>query len=856
MKTQHRLLMATSIIALGLSAHALAQEAETDSSIRRLDQITVTAEKREQSLQDVPVSISVFTDETRQSLNLKTLSDFTNFTPSLTFSPQDDRVFLRGVGRQTNTNGSDPGVSIYADGIYDSSTSAVSKSDFFVERVEVLRGPQGTLYGRNSIGGAINVISKRPTDQLETEGRLYVGNYETSRAEASISGPLAKNINARLAGSVNRQGEGFFKNLAGGPSEGGAGDGHYYELQLDIQPTDTFSLWLKADSTETRLRRRTQNSVTPYDTATFLSGGIVPNPGYGFLQPGFVQLGSQQTNPALDDVWTFSADTQANSKTGDAYGLSGIATWSLPNFDVKYMAGYRTYSLDFRVDLDDTSVTSYDFPLDAADPLAGQVLTGGPNCQWLIENMGPVCGPATIYPSQKFILDEDKDFWSHELTLQSTTESNLWWVVGAYYYEENLKQINHYNNSEQPQLLQPINGPANPSGDFVDARSDITTQSYALYGQADFQLSDTLTLTGGLRYSHDEKSGSEGIRIIGFGGVDGFNVGASGSLTPALDFTSSVASASPAPGVVSALVIDPVSGRAERRLKNSWSAVSGTAGLQWQPSPYENYFVRYSRGYKSGGFNAGGVSQFPQTEEEILDAVEAGAKRTIADQLQLNATVYYYSYDGLQTPLTVSENGINITRFFNIEDTKAHGFELETIWSPTDDLRLMLSYAYNDSEIQKACCFNDVADPSATQPGAQPSGSLDLAGNQPQSLKGAKLPRTVPHKIGLNALYDIRLGDRGDLTLGGSYSWHDKTYHSVFNRPYNETPSFSQVDLTAVWKSPEDRFRVIGSVKNLFDVDGFDGASATLMQDPAGNIRQIYNYRNPRTFGIELQVKL
>lgn len=856
MHIRHTLLAAASAVAI-MICHETHAEDQEDTGIRRLEQVTVTAEKREQDLQDVPVSISVFTDETRQQLGLQTLTDFAKFTPSLSYSPGDDRVFLRGVGRQTNTNGSDPGVSIYADGIYDSSTSAVSRSEFFVDRVEVLRGPQGTLYGRNSIGGAINVLSKRPTETFTSEGRAYLGNYDSTRLDASISGPIANNLKAKLAGSVHHQGEGYFKNIAGGPSEGGAGDGYYYELQIEAQPTDTLSVWLKADAAETRIRRRTQNSPTLfYDTAPYPTGAILPGPAFGFLQPGHIQQGSAQVNPGANNIWEFSADTRANSKTDDAYGLSGIVTWSLPTVDVKYMGGYRTYSLDFTVDIDETSMISYAFPLDAPNPAAGETMTGGPNCQWILDNLGPLCGPAIVYPSQKFILDEDKSFWSHELTLQSTDDSSLWWVIGAYYYEEQLRQINHYNNREQPQLLAPINGPPNPFGDYVDARSDITTQSYALYGQADFQLTDTLTLTGGLRYSRDKKFGTEGIRVIGFGAIPGFTIGGSGSLTPAIDITSAVASATPAPGVVSPLVTDPVTGLANRHLKNSWEAVSGTAGLQWQPSAGSNYFIRYSRGYKSGGFNAGGVSQFPQTDKELLDAVELGTKQTFADQLLLNATAYVYAYDGLQTPLTVAENGINITRFFNIEDTRAHGIELESIWTPTDQLRFLLSYAYNDSEIRTACCFNDVADPQATQPGAQPSGPLDLADNQPQSLEGAQLPRTVPHKLGLNAMYNISLDDKGSLTLSGNYSWQDKTYHSVFNRSYTQTSSFSQVDVTAVWDSPTGRYRIIGLIKNLFDDEAYDGASGTLLQEPAGSIREMLFLRPPRTFGIELQVRL
>jgi iron complex outermembrane receptor protein len=143
-------------MALAGGAHA---QTQTKTGETTVDEVIVTAEKRSESLQDVPVAVSAYTAETRQLIGISTIQDLANFTPGLSFSGSQDRVFIRGVGRQTNTNGSDPGVATYTDGVYDASTRSVSASDFFVERVEILRGPQGTLYGRNSIGGAINAIA-------------------------------------------------------------------------------------------------------------------------------------------------------------------------------------------------------------------------------------------------------------------------------------------------------------------------------------------------------------------------------------------------------------------------------------------------------------------------------------------------------------------------------------------------------------------------------------------------------------------------------------------------------------------------------------------------------------------------
>lgn len=849
------LFLAASIVAISTASPAFAQVQEEPSADKRLDIVTVTAVKREQDLQDVPVSVTAFSDEIRQELALNSLSDLSRFTPSLAYSPGDDRVFVRGIGRQTNTNGSEPGVATYADGVYDSSNAVVGKSDFFVDRVEVLRGPQGTLYGRNSIGGAINVLSKRPTDAYSASARLSAGNYESSGVQASISGPIAKGVKAKLAGSYSKQDEGYFKNVAGGPSEGGVHDSTYVELQIDLQPTDSLSIWLKADTSDATLRPRRDNSISPYDLSPVPTGSLTPGTAYGYLQPGFTQLGTALTNPGINDIRKISTDTAGFAKRDDDYGFAGIATWSLPTIDLKYLGGYRTTDYNSMEDSDGTSITSYRFPLDAANVAAGQTFTGGPNCQWLIENVGPICDAATIYPSKTFGYLSERSYSSHEITAQSTDAGKAWWIVGAYYYDEDQHQESHFGNRAQPQLQTPYGAAPNPSGNFVTAISTLTTTSSALFGQMDYALSDTLTLTGGLRYSVDEKSGSEAIRVVGFGNVPPrFTLGGSGSRLPALDFTTSVASVSPAPGAVSAVTIDPATGFASRLLAHEWEAVTGVAGVQWQPTDNSNYFLKYSRGYKSGGFNAGGISQFPLTGQELLDAFEIGAKRTFGDEFQLNATAFLYAYDGLQIPLNAVENSVTLTRFFNIDESEARGIEIEGVWTPADDLRIILAYAYNDSEVKSACCFVDTVDPRASQPSARPVGPIDANGNQPQSLEGSTLPRTVPHKIGLAVSQGFDLGARGHVTLSGTYSWQDAVYHGIFNRDYNKSPSFDQMDLVSVWTSPNETYRVIGFVKNVFDEVGYDGASGSLVQVPFGQVRQTYVYTPPRTYGVQLQL--
>ncbi len=197
-----------------------------------LEEIVVTAEKRQANLQDVPVAISAFTSETRDLLGITNIQDLTDFTPGLSYASTLDRMSLRGVGRLTNNYGSDPGIATYSDGFYTASNVEAGKRPIHTERVEVLRGPQGTLYGRNSIGGALNVISKRPTDTFQAEMRATAGNYDTQIYEGSVSGPITDWLRYRVAGNAGGQNEGFFKDANSNETEGGQNDDMYVDAQL------------------------------------------------------------------------------------------------------------------------------------------------------------------------------------------------------------------------------------------------------------------------------------------------------------------------------------------------------------------------------------------------------------------------------------------------------------------------------------------------------------------------------------------------------------------------------------------------------------------------------------------------
>src|SRR5690606_3549324 len=217
MKTRHIGIFAASSACL-LSATSLAQDQDTQS--RLLEEIVVTSERREQSLQDVPLSITAFGDEKRDMVGILTIQDMADFAPGVSYNTSTDSPSIRGIARQSNIYTLDSPVANYIDGVYSGTVQDAGRRPIFVERTEILRGPQGALAGRGSIGGAVNTILKRPADKFGVEVRTFTGNYDAWGAEATITGPLTDWLRARLNLARTRQNEGFFENVSTGKTEG------------------------------------------------------------------------------------------------------------------------------------------------------------------------------------------------------------------------------------------------------------------------------------------------------------------------------------------------------------------------------------------------------------------------------------------------------------------------------------------------------------------------------------------------------------------------------------------------------------------------------------------------------------
>jgi iron complex outermembrane recepter protein len=843
------------LIAAGAAATlpTIAAASDAEESADKIAVIIVTAQKREESLQEVPVAITAFTNQQRDQLGITSVVDMANFTPGFVYNTGQDRVSIRGIGRYTNQLGADSSVGVYEDGVFETFTVKAGNSSLYTDRIEVLRGPQGTLYGRASIGGAVNIISRRPTKDWYSEVRVSYDNYNNHVEEGAISGPITDTLQFRLAATKYDQTDGYFKNVGKGPDSGNVRDEWVYEGQLQWQATDKDEFWLKVFGGEWNngggnAGGRTTNQVlvgldgkTPTPAGTYFANAVptspivlslttnalVPSLGAGYLTPAHTTLNSTGVNPGNDNIRDFYSNYPQTVDLSDYYG--GVLQYNhdFDTFTVKYIGGLQHYDYVENVEWGEgfilaTGLDSYQLP--------GQVVT---------------------YPDSLLFYEEKQTINSNEVNFISTGDGPLQWVAGIYNFNQHFTQPESVYRPGQTELAAPVNGPANPHQDNFFGEGVGGSRAWAGYGQIDWNFTDTWKATFGARYEKDWKWGDDSGSLFLFVPTAGYSL----NLTNIPGVLPAIGKAYPG---ASAAVYNAATGRAERRLEGDWSGVTGTAGLQWTPDDKTNVYLKYSRGFKSGGFNIGSgpVVPNPQTDPEHSNDYQLGYKTVFANVLQLNVDAFYDQYYDAQIPIgTPQASGVVATSFFNMPEASSSGVEVEMMWQATSALQLIFNYGYNKTKIIESGCVVDAAgDPGATLIGAQPRNCTQGS----QNLEGNSLPNAPENKLAFNTNYTFTFGNASSLMLSGSYIWRDKQYGSVFNRPYTEAPSWDQADFRITYKNGS-HLTLIAYAKNAFDSVGYSSGALGVTQNnaaaaPAGFVKN-YPLNPPRVVGGELQYK-
>ena len=455
-KRKNLLATFVALFASGATVQANAQNEYGESATAQnvLDEIIVTSEKREQNVQDVPVAISAFSADMLESRGISTAQDLQLSVPGLTISENIQagtaKVTMRGIGSENFGSGGDPGVPLHVNGHYSQFTAHMLRDMVDVDRVEVQRGPQGTLYGRNALGGNVNIITKRPTEDFEGLIRGDVGNYGKKQFQAVVSGPFSESLRGRLVVSDESR-DGYVENIGSAGQDLETSDYTSIRGVLEIDLTENVQAYLNAysfDDSGVHAVRMISDYPT---TATFFGG------------PNYWVVNSAGTNPSATDPFKIRTNTPA-SGSDKSSGASMDVSWDLGNMEFRSLTAY------------DDSETKTSDDLDGSD----------------------VVNIRTDY-------DFSSATFTQELQLLSSADESLKWVLGLYYYKENAD----YFFFRPQNATFDTNGDTLVNSDDLDlqilATTDTDTISYAVYGQLDYAFSEQLELVLGLRYTKDEK---------------------------------------------------------------------------------------------------------------------------------------------------------------------------------------------------------------------------------------------------------------------------------------------------------------------------------------------------------------
>ncbi|WP_299329467.1 TonB-dependent receptor [Parasphingopyxis sp.] len=631
-------------------AHA---QQETASANLTNAPIIVTAQLREEDIQDVPIAITALTSDDLAAARIEDSLDLQFNAPNVILSANRN-LTIRGVGSQSFGGSNDTNIGILINGVFLQQGSTFGEF-FDLERIEVLRGPQGTLFGRNTTGGAINFVSRRPTDEFEGYVSLQLESFEGIRAEGAINIPIADGISQRFAAHYLKR-DGYTENLF----DGGQIDGRdQYTLRSStrFEPSDTTTIdlvltYFEEDSNRANAVKTlctpdpafgcSPNSVdTDFPAANFpidnaLIGGIVRADTFG-PNPTDLRTVNIDVLPT-QHIEDFLATLEINQEIG-AVTLTSVTG---------YRDGSNSSQRDFDQGIRPNAFNPGDFvtpfgPLTVPDNGAGNgVLTYllGPGQQI----------SSTDWRSAQYAGGFREQF-SQELRLATDLDGAFNFLIGGYYL--------HATGGGFVDTYMPANRTFGfvASGNTTNAIVD----SYAVFGEVYIDLTDNLSILGGLRYTQDDKEITT----------------ASGSFA----------------------LPPPFNGEA------SFDAVTGRAAIEWEPADNVNLYASYSRGFKSGGFNPGNAVN-PTFDSEFIDSYEVGAKTELFDNtLTLNAALFRYDYSNLIVGNIVGTLATNV----NIPASRVQGFELETVWTPVPELRFEAALGLLDTEIRSSFLSSDPA---------------------------------------------------------------------------------------------------------------------------------------------------
>jgi outer membrane receptor protein involved in Fe transport len=781
---------------VGLGAAVIALSSTTTiAQSPLLEEVLVTAQKREQSASDIGMAISTFSGDNLKTLGVSDTRDLAGLIPGFTAAKSDlgTTIYtLRGVGYNSPNLSSTSPVGVYVDEASFPYPYMSHGLSYDLERVEVLKGPQGTIYGRNTTGGLVNFITKRPTNEFEAGFTVHAGSYEKYGIEGFVSGPLSESWGARLAIKSDKSDKGWQKSFSRPGERNGEEDRFAARMLLDYDADDrlraqlTFNYWQDKGDTQA-------------------GQAVLYNPGAdeAFVAPGFEN--EIISNPDNED-----ADWASSSEPGAWPGTT--FTNQRPELGLDSQMSSVTARLEF--DLTDTltlvSLTNY-ADLERDD----------------VSDRGGV----------KFEIAVDREVgsiesFSQELRLAGSSVDEKTNFIGGLYYSRDklddrgqiwagqnsvLNELRAYGYAvidDFPDLAAEVFGGFRNWENFTET----TFESYAVFGQFDHQLSDTLTLTAGARYteeSHDfagcsrDLNGDTNIHQV-------WNFAFETALVAGDCVTFDSTTFAP---------VGPEGAKKDLDEDN----VSWRVALDWQPTDEMLVYGSISKGFKSGSFpqiSANASAQLdPATEEELL-AYELGAKFSPSSFLDLNAAVYFYDYKDKQVyGLIPDPIFVTLTKVVNVPESEVYGAEFDATVFPTEDTFVKFSASYLQTEIKK-------------YQGYDSSGAdNDFAGDSFAYSPDWQFNMVGAHRFDINDKFE------GTVVVDASYS--DKQSSLIGDDSTRAVDSYTLVGARLVVEPKDGRWEAALFGRNLTD-EYYWSASH-------GWGDAIVRYAGmPRTYGVEL----
>lgn len=703
-----------------------------------LEEVIVTAQKRSESLQDTPIAISAFSGEMLNARGITDAESLASSVPGMHFSQSgaDTRITVRGIGTEQTTVTGDPGVALHVDGVYQSRASAGSLLFYDLERVEVLRGPQGTLYGRNATGGSINVISNKPQDAFDAALEMQAGNYNQFRVRGFLNTPLVQDTLMWRVSAQHEQRDGYYENLTPDVDDLEDRDALNIRSQLLYLPSDSFSALLSVNYSNDKSAGPGGKPLGKYPAP---KGTRLINLLYG------------RATPNSSDPWTIRTNLNGDSDFR-RQGASLTLDWELGDVALKSITAYQENRVDLVRDLDQSDTE--------------------------------------IINETRF---QDSAQFSQELQLTSTGSSDLQWLAGLYFLSEE-NDVQYWLNDQGTGLsVFPFAPKIDVGLDqlvYFGNDSTIDNTSMGAFAQASYNVSDSLKVTAGLRYSRDEKEADIARKEF---------------LGQTLN---------------------------QFEKKDSWTQLTWKAGVDWFVSDTSMAYFSASTGFKSGGFLQ--IETAPSYDEENVLAFELGSKnRFFDDRLQANVSAYYYQYTDMQLRTIRDLNSV----VSNAGEAEIKGIELELVGRPMQGLLLSAELAYTNATFTDY--FDD--DPLDDIPKDQ---LLDLSGND--------LARSPDFTANIRAAYTWGLA-AGELTASVSYFWSDEVFFSAYNRRAGGDfqDSYHKTNASLRFDSSNESWFVAVSARNL---ENAEVASQVTLTDSALGGANVAQWQEPQLIAVSAGV--